>query len=108
MSAPGEDVVDAVPARLHEQRRGDAVARRHAGEDECLLDMVGVAPPGDDARGLLRGVVEHPAHLARVETGGAGRGSRGAKGPGDAVRGQAALVAELGPPMAITTRVPMS
>ena len=49
-----------------------------------------------DARGLLRGVVERPAHLARVETGGAGRGGRGAEGPGDAVRGQAALVAELG------------
>ena len=31
-----EHVVHAVPARADEQRRGDAVSRRHAAEDECL------------------------------------------------------------------------
>ena len=44
----GEDIVDAVPARFDQQRRGDPVARRHAGEHKGLLDVIGVAPPGDD------------------------------------------------------------
>ena len=34
-----------------------------------LLDVVGVALPGGDSRGLLRGIVEQPAHLLGVQTG---------------------------------------
>ena len=64
---------------------GHAVARGHAGEHEGLLDVVGVALPGDDARGLLRGVVEQPAHLLRIEARGAGGRRRGAEHAGDAV-----------------------
>src|SRR5262249_7451081 len=52
-------------------------------------------PPGGNARGLLRGVVECPAHFACTQTGGAGRGGRSAKGTGNTVWGQTALVAEL-------------
>ena len=43
----------------------------------------------------MRSVIECPAHLACIETGGASRGGRGAEGPSDTMRGQAALVAEL-------------
>ena len=46
-----EDVVDAGPARLHQQSGGDPVARRHATENERLLDMIGIALPGGDAGG---------------------------------------------------------
>ena len=63
-----EDVVDTVPARFDDECRGDAVACRHAGENKRLLDVVGVALPGDDARRLLSRVVECPAHLTRIET----------------------------------------
>src|SRR6476620_8834527 len=93
-----KDVVDAVPARSYEQRRGNPAARWHAAEDECLLDVIGIAAPSDDARRLLRCVVERPAHLARVETGDAGCRGRCTERPGDAMRGEAALVAELGAP----------
>ena len=90
-----EHVVDAGPAELDEQRRGDAVARRHAAEHEGLLDVIGVALPGRDARRLLRGVVEQPAHLLRVEAGAAAGGRRRAERAGDAVRAAVALVSKL-------------
>src|SRR3981189_1683763 len=59
-----KDVVDAVPARSHEQRRGNPAAGWHAAEDECLLNVIGIAAPSDDARRLLCCIVERPAHLA--------------------------------------------
>ena len=62
-----EHVVHAVPAGADEQRRRDAVARRHAAEHEALLDVVGVAAPHGIPACLLRRVVEQPAHLPRVE-----------------------------------------
>src|SRR4029434_5428173 len=90
-----ENIVHAIPTRSYEQCRGNAASGRHPAKYECLFDVIRVAPPGGNARGLLRGVVECPAHFACVETGGARRGSRGAEGPGDTVCGQTALVAEL-------------
>ncbi len=45
----GKNVVDAVPARGHQQRGRHAVARGHAGEHERLLDVVGVAPPRNNS-----------------------------------------------------------
>src|SRR5262249_57197107 len=83
------------PCPTHARRRY-AVAGGHTAEDESLLDVVGVAPPSDNARGLLRGIIQRPAHLARVETGSASRSSRGAECPGDAMGGETALIAELG------------
>jgi len=47
---------------------------------------------------LLRGVIECPARLAGIETGGAGGGGCGAEISGDAVGGQAAFIAERGAP----------
>src|SRR5215467_1286163 len=68
----GHDVVDAVPARVHQQRGRDAAARRHAGENESFLDVLEIAWKRLDARALLRTVREHPPHLPLVETGGTG------------------------------------
>ena len=82
----GENVVDAGAARLHEKCGGHAVARRHSGEVERLLDVVGVALPRGDARTLLRGVGHQPAHLLGVETGAAARSGGGAKRSGERVR----------------------
>src|SRR2546429_1761595 len=42
---PRQDVLDARPSRLDNQRRCDSAARRHAAEVECFLDVVGVAVP---------------------------------------------------------------
>ena len=44
-----ENVLEAGPARAHDECRGHTVTRRHAAEDERFLDVVGVAPPGSDA-----------------------------------------------------------
>ena len=62
-----EHIVDAGPAGTHQQRGGQPAARRHAAEHERLLDVIGVALPGGDAGGLLRGVVKQPAHVLGVE-----------------------------------------
>jgi thiamine biosynthesis lipoprotein len=71
----GEDVVHAGAARLDQERRRHAVARGHAAEVERLLDVIDVALPRGEARGLLRGVGEQPPHLLRAQAGGAaGRG----------------------------------
>ena len=81
-----QDVLDAGAAQLNQQDGRDAVARGKPAEHQRFLDVLGVALPGGDARRLLRGVVEHPAHLLRGEAGGA-RGRRGrAEVAGDAVR----------------------
>src|SRR5262249_60604385 len=79
---PREDVVDAGPARAHQQGRRHTAARRHAAEDEGLLDVIAVALPRGDARGLLRGIIEEPAHALGVERGGATRGGGRAEGAG--------------------------
>src|SRR5258708_10220162 len=52
----GENAIDAGPARLNEQGRGDAAARGHAGVNESLLDVLRLALPRADAGGLLRRV----------------------------------------------------
>ncbi len=64
----------------------DAVARGQTGEYQRFLDVIGVALPRGDAGGLLRGVVQDPAHLLRIQTGDAPGGRRGAEIAGDAVR----------------------
>ena len=62
-----EHVRDAGEARLHHERRGDAVARAHAGEVERLLDVLGVALPAPHAGDLLGGVRQRVAHPLFVE-----------------------------------------
>jgi hypothetical protein len=47
---------------------GGAVARGHAAEIERFLDVLLVAHPARHAGGLLRGVREQMARLARIET----------------------------------------
>ena len=86
LSAPEKASSDAGPAGLHQQRGGDAVARRHASEHESLLEMLGVALPESDAGGLLRGIVEQPAHLLGVQIGRAAGRSGCAEAFGEAVR----------------------
>jgi hypothetical protein len=80
------DVVDPIPAGLNQQRGGDPAARRHAAEDEALLDVVGIAIPRSDARGLLRGVIQQPPHLLGVELGGTPRRRGSAECAGDTMR----------------------
>ena len=62
---------------MNEQCGGDPVARGYSGEDERLLDVLRVALPGGDSRGLLRGIIEQPAHLMGIQSsrasGGRGR-----------------------------------
>ena len=101
-------IVHAIPPRADEQRRGDAVSRRHASEDEGLLDVVRVPAPDGVSRRLLRRVVEQPAHLlwgqSRYTSGRGCRAERARK----RVRAAAALVSEVGPPSAIVSRGPTS
>ncbi len=52
---------------MNEERGGDSITRGHATEDKCFLHVLGVALPKRDAGGLLRGIVEQPAHLLRVQ-----------------------------------------
>ena len=52
----GQHVVDAGAAGFDQQRGRDAVSRGHAAEIERFLDVLGVALPRCDARGLLRRV----------------------------------------------------
>ena len=87
----GHDVVDAGAADLDQQRGGDAVARGETGEDQRLLDVIGVALPRGDAGGLLRGVIQNPAHLLRIQARDAPGRSRGAEVAGDAVRAAVGL-----------------
>ena len=93
----GEDIVDAGPTRLDEQRGGDAAARGHAAKKKSFLDVLGVAIPGAESGGLLRRVAEHPAHLLSVQAGGATRGRRGAERRRNAVRAPVAFGFELLP-----------
>ena len=78
----GQNIVDASPSRVNHQRSGYSIARSHAPEHEGFLDVLGVAPPGTDARSrLLCGVIQNPTHLLGTEAGcTAGRCSR-AHGP---------------------------
>ena len=62
----GEDVVDAGPTRLHEQRGSDPAPRSHAAEVKGFLHVLGVAIPCPEPGGLVRGVAQHPAHLPGV------------------------------------------
>ncbi len=78
-------VADARPAGLNQQRGRDAVACRHASEHEGFLEMRGVALPESDAGGLLRGIVEQPAHLLGVQIGRATSRGGGAEAFGEAV-----------------------
>ena len=90
--SPREDVVHACAADLDQQGSGHAIARRHSGEYEGFLDVIGVALPGRDAGRLLGRVIQQPAHLLCVQscraTGGRGR-SECAR---DAVRALVALI----------------
>src|ERR1700738_627746 len=81
----GENIIDASPAGLDNQRGGDTAARIHAGKKECLLDMVRVAIPCAEAGRLVRRVSQHPAHFLGVQAGRAGSSSGGAKLRCDAV-----------------------
>ncbi len=75
---PGENVVDACPAGVNHECCMDAVTRSHGAEKKTFFDMVRVASPGTDAgAGLLRGIIQQPAHLLGIQTGGAtGSGGR--------------------------------
>src|SRR5207302_8207985 len=44
----GENIIDAGPARVNDKCSVDSVARPHGTEQECLLDMISVAPPCTD------------------------------------------------------------
>ena len=90
----GEDVLHPGEAGGDHGRGGDPVAGRHAAEIERLLDVLGVARPGRDAGGLLRGERQQVAHLSGLEAGeGAGRGGSTEHGP-EAV-GRMPILAEL-------------
>ena len=62
-----QDVVDAGPARVNKKRSRHAVARGHAAEIEGLLDVIGIALPGREARCLLGSVRQQPSHLLCIE-----------------------------------------
>src|SRR2546430_14788208 len=81
-----KDIVDAGPAGMNEQSRGDAAARRHAAKNETLLDVIRIAIPRGNPGGLLRRVVDQPAHLLRVQICRAPGSSGGAENSANAVR----------------------
>ena len=86
LSAPEKMSSTPVPPAWTSKCRGDAVARGHAAEVEGFFDVIGVALPGGDSGGLLRGVGKQPAHLLGVEAGGASGGGGRAEGAGDGMR----------------------
>src|SRR5438552_8504904 len=71
---PRQDVLDARPSRLDNQRRCDSAARRHAAEVECFLDVVGVAVPCAKAGGLMGRISQKKSHLLCVQPRGAAGG----------------------------------
>src|ERR1700690_2152324 len=81
----GEDIVDSGPARVNQQSGSDAAAGGHTAEDEGFLDMVGIAVPCGNSRGLLRGVVQQPSHLLGVQTADAASGRRRSENSPDAM-----------------------
>jgi hypothetical protein len=91
-----QNVVHSRPARLHEQRRGDAAARRHPAVNESFLNVLRIALPRGDAGGLLRRIVEHPAHSLRVQARRARGGRRCPENSGEAVRAPVFLALNAG------------
>src|SRR2546429_2786828 len=80
---PRQDVLDARPSRLDNQRRCDSAARRHAAEVECFLDVVGVAVPCAKAGGLMGRISQKKSHLLCVQP----RGAAGGRCPAEKWRG---------------------
>ncbi len=80
-----ERVLDAGEAGGRHRRGGQRVARRHAAEVEGLLDVLGVAHPVGEARGLLHRVGELKAQRAGVEAEQRAGGRRGAEQAAQAV-----------------------
>src|SRR5207249_8880863 len=88
---PRQDVLDARPSRLDNQRRCDSAARRHAAEVECFLDVVGVAVPCAKAGGLMGRISQKKSHLLCVQPRGAAGGRCRAEKWRDAVSAPVAL-----------------
>ena len=65
--------------------RRHAVARRHPAEVEGLFDVLDIARPAGEPRGLLRGIGQQVAGLVRVEPGQRARRSRRPEGAAETV-----------------------
>ncbi len=83
--AAREWIVHTGTAGCHHQRAGNAVARPHAAEVECLLDVLAVAMPIGHAGGLLGRIREHMAHALGIEAQKCGCGRRRPEGGAEAV-----------------------
>jgi len=70
--------------------------------------LLRVPAPSANAGGLLSGIAQHPAHLLRIQAGGASGGRRSTEKRGDAVGTPMAFGLEGLPPRVTVMREPMS
>src|SRR6516164_4992474 len=81
-----EDIFYSGPARMNQQCRRDSATRRHTAEYKTFLDVLAVSIPRSNTGRLLGCVIDQPAHLLRVQPGGARSCCSSAEDSSDTVR----------------------